>query len=277
MFLDVGDVDAYTQNDLDALLQKATSELSARATPKVLPVQDGHQEDSVVSDEKGSKTTLSHQKVKLDVPLKTDGYFVETSKKGAVRLNPAKIQIIEPDSKQSADEKRSIGNDLAKGSTKSLIKRIVVSKPKNEVPPEVDFDEKTKKKMAVETAGPKWFDMPAPELTDSLKREIQIIKARNVLDPKRHYKREDKNAPEYPKFFQMGTVVAGAADFFSGRRTRREQKDGLVQEVLHDAPTKNYLKRKFVEINGQKALRARHPTTKKRRGKDSNGSQTRRR
>ena len=36
------------------------------------------------------------------------------------------------------------------------------------------------------TAGKNWFDLPRTELTPQLKRDLQLIKMRNVLDPHRH-------------------------------------------------------------------------------------------
>ena len=37
---------------------------------------------------------------------------------------------------------------------------------------------------------------------------------RGALDPKAHYKKLDDT--KFPKYFQMGTVVEGAADYYSG-------------------------------------------------------------
>lgn len=58
-----------------------------------------------------------------------------------------------------------------------------------------------KKKAA--TAGKAWFDLPAPEMTDELRRELQIIRLRHHMDPKRHYKRLSE---KLPKFFQVRTI-----------------------------------------------------------------------
>lgn len=38
---------------------------------------------------------------------------------------------------------------------------------------------------------------------------------RGALDPKAHYKKLD--GTKFPKYFQMGTVVEGAADYYSGK------------------------------------------------------------
>jgi hypothetical protein len=55
---------------------------------------------------------------------------------------------------------------------------------------------------SIETAGDKWFNLPATELTPELKADLFLIKSRHLLDPKRHY-RKDNKSNEVPKFFQV--------------------------------------------------------------------------
>jgi len=43
--------------------------------------------------------------------------------------------------------------------------------------------------------------------------------------------------------------VEGNTDFFTGRMTRKERKETIVDELLQDTQTKSYLKRKADEIN----------------------------
>ena len=98
-------------------------------------------------------------------------------------------------------------------------------------------------------SGSKWFNMKQPELTASVKRDLSIIKQRNALDPKRHYK---KDKWEIPKFFQMGTVIEGNTEFYSARMNRRDRGNTLVEEVLNDNDRKKYFKRKYTEIQDKK-------------------------
>ncbi|KAI8608387.1 Fcf2 pre-rRNA processing-domain-containing protein [Chytriomyces sp. MP71] len=302
-FLALADIDSYTETDLDALLNKATVALEMRAAEAVaaqaaLEEEEEERGEGVLLISEAKKNPFRGQesllvKVKLDAGLQAPvaPYFVETSASGPVRLNPATIEIATRTTESVVPRAKGVGSDnshskdreaiekgLAKGAGKRLVDRIVVSRVQSEVSPELDYDAKTKKKMIKETAGPKWFDMPAPDLTDKLKREIQIIKARNVLDPKHHYKRADKNAPEYPKFFQMGTVIEGAGEFHKlGRIAKRDRRDGLVEEVLADYKTKGYLKRKFGEIQEAKQARSRKPTQKLKKGKSGSISGKKRR
>ncbi|XP_001626745.2 deoxynucleotidyltransferase terminal-interacting protein 2 [Nematostella vectensis] len=108
-----------------------------------------------------------------------------------------------------------------------------------------------KRKQATEqSAGPKWFDLPATTVTPELKQELKVLKMRHILDPKRHYKKNDSK--ELPKYFQMGTVVEGAADFYSSRIPKRSRKNNIVQELLADAQFRRYNKKKFLEIQAAK-------------------------
>ncbi|KAL1923922.1 uncharacterized protein VTP21DRAFT_6957 [Calcarisporiella thermophila] len=127
------------------------------------------------------------------------------------------------------------------------------------------LSKKERKELRDSTAGAGWFDMPKPELTPELKRELQVLKLRNVLDPKRHYKKADKTSPAY---FQVGTVIEGSAEFYSSRLTRKERKRTILEEVMGDTEMRHYYKRKFREVQessqsgGKKAQRQRKQDSK---------------
>jgi hypothetical protein len=42
------------------------------------------------------------------------------------------------------------------------------------------------------------------------------------------------------KSVQVGTVIAPASEFYSGRLTKSDQKTNLVDEILSDPKLKNY-------------------------------------
>lgn len=83
------------------------------------------------------------------------------------------------------------------------------------------------RKLAPETAGKKWFDLPAPQMTDDMKRDLKLLQLRGTFDPKRFYKSSD-HKKSLPKFFQVGTVVESAADFYSGLLTAHADFDLYV-------------------------------------------------
>lgn len=81
------------------------------------------------------------------------------------------------------------------------------------------------------TAGPSWYNLPKTNLTPALKRDLDLLRMRSVLDPKRFYKKENTKA-KAPEFSQIGTVIEGPTDFFSGRIPKKLRKRTLAEEVL---------------------------------------------
>ncbi|KAJ2336182.1 rrna-processing protein fcf2 [Coemansia sp. RSA 2681] len=99
-----------------------------------------------------------------------------------------------------------------------------------------------------QTAGKKWFGMKAPVLTPELKNDLRVLQLRNVLDPKRFYKK-DASAKKIPKYFEVGTIIEGPTEFYSSRLTKKERKTTLVDELLADKQARDYFKRKVNEIH----------------------------
>eukprot|EP00042_Codosiga_hollandica_P033769 m.230070 g.230070 ORF g.230070 m.230070 type:complete len:110 (+) comp54264_c0_seq10:592-921(+) len=90
---------------------------------------------------------------------------------------------------------------------------------------------------------------------------------RDVLDPKHHFKANDNKG--IPKYFQMGSFVDSAADFYSERAIKATRKkvssssfaialqsrtllpcfgQTLVDTLLQDAKFRKRAKDKFIEI-----------------------------
>ncbi|KAJ2467508.1 rrna-processing protein fcf2 [Coemansia sp. RSA 2322] len=104
------------------------------------------------------------------------------------------------------------------------------------------------KKDKEETAGRKWFGMRAPVLTPELKNDLRVLQLRNVLDPKRFYKK-DAGAKKIPKYFEVGTIIEGPTEFYSSRMTKKERRTTIVDELLADKQARDYFKRKVNEIH----------------------------
>ncbi|KAK2873942.1 hypothetical protein FQN49_001972 [Arthroderma sp. PD_2] len=101
------------------------------------------------------------------------------------------------------------------------------------------------------TSGPKWFDLPKTVVTPELKRDLQILRMRSVLDPHRHYKKENGKA-NIPEFSQVGTIVEGPTEFFSARITNKERKKNFAEEVMAVEKESGRFKRKYAEIQAAK-------------------------
>ncbi|AET37683.1 Fcf2p Ecym_1457 [Eremothecium cymbalariae DBVPG len=94
-----------------------------------------------------------------------------------------------------------------------------------------------------------WFQLPKQELTDSLKRDLALIKHRAALDPKRHYKKEKWQIPER---FSVGTIVEGTGEFFSSRIKNKNRTNTILASLMADTDTDRYFRRKYSEIQEKK-------------------------
>jgi hypothetical protein len=75
--------------------------------------------------------------------------------------------------------------------------------------PTLDAAVRTKeaKQSASDTAGAKWFNLPAPKITDDLKRDLRLLRLRGAYDPKRFYKSFDNT--KFPKYFAVSGAGTG--------------------------------------------------------------------
>uniref|UniRef100_A0A8D8QN03 Deoxynucleotidyltransferase terminal-interacting protein 2 n=1 Tax=Cacopsylla melanoneura TaxID=428564 RepID=A0A8D8QN03_9HEMI len=99
-----------------------------------------------------------------------------------------------------------------------------------------------------------WYDLPAPELTQQRKNDLEVLKMRSVLDTKHFYKKNDLKV--LPKYFQIGQVIESPADFYHSRIPKKERKKTLVDELLADAEFKNKCKRKYKTIVQEQAFKS---------------------
>lgn len=145
--------------------------------------------------------------------------------------------------KKISNEIAPINKTLKKSNVKPGFERL------KKVPGYDISDKKLKesrKRQRDKTKGDKWFNLPATEMTDEIKRDLEVIQMRSVLDPKHFYKKNDIKA--LPKYFHIGKVVDSPTDFYSGRLTKKERKRTIVDELMADAEFAKYNKRKYKEI-----------------------------
>ncbi|XP_028668263.1 deoxynucleotidyltransferase terminal-interacting protein 2 isoform X2 [Erpetoichthys calabaricus] len=138
-----------------------------------------------------------------------------------------------------------------------LLQKSVITpdfEKKHVVPPYKESIRKLKQKRREErakTTGDSWFNMKAPELTEDLKNDLRVLKMRSAMDPKRFYKKNDRDG--FPKYFQVGTVVDNPIDFYHARIPKKQRKRTIVDELMADADFRSYNKKKFKEIMAEKA------------------------
>ena len=100
-------------------------------------------------------------------------------------------------------------------------------------------------------AGEGWFNLPRTTLTSALKRDLQLISMRSVLDPHRHYKKASSKS-NIPEFSQTGTVIEGPTEFYSARLNRKDRAKNFVEETMATEKESGRFKRKYTEIQEKK-------------------------
>jgi len=109
---------------------------------------------------------------------------------------------------------------------------------------------KQRREENLNTTGPEWFNMKAPEMTPELKEDLKALQLKSVIDPSRFYKKSD--AKKLPKFFQVGRMVENITDGKKYRLKKSEVKNRLAEEILEADLAKNYTLRKFEELQGKR-------------------------
>lgn len=126
-------------------------------------------------------------------------------------------------------------------------------------------------KDKVEPASTDWHEIPEAKMTPELQRDLRIVENRQHLDPKRFYKSSGtgRRRGELPSRVQIGTVVVGAHEFYSGRLTNKERKGRIIDQVLADERIRHYTKNKFKKLQNDREIKKRvvDPAAKKKRRK----------
>lgn len=158
--------------------------------------------------------------------------------------------------KIKSDFNSSVDNERRLAAKKALQKSIVLDpnfEKLHAVPPmEISKKnlQKERKAEREKTKGKKWYGLPATEMTEEVKHDLEVLQMRSVLDPKHFYKKNDMKV--LPKYFQIGKVMDSPVDFYSNRLSKKERKRTIVDELLADAEFSKYNKRKYKEIISEK-------------------------
>lgn len=115
------------------------------------------------------------------------------------------------------------------------------------------------------SSGDSWFNLKSHELTESRKRDIELIRMRNhFAGPGKYF----KNLHNFnPKFFQMGRIAADPFDYH-GRAKGKERKRTIVQSVMNDEDFQERKRRKLDILSGKQkdeleAIRKKKPNPAK--------------
>ena len=75
---------------------------------------------------------------------------------------------------------------------------------------------------------------------------------RSVLDPKRHYKKDDSKALA-SEFSQIGTIIQGSTEFFNSRLLKKHQKNTIAGEILATEECTDRFRKKYDQLQIAKA------------------------
>ncbi|KAG0280224.1 hypothetical protein BGZ96_001623 [Linnemannia gamsii] len=234
--------------------------------------EDEQQSESAESEEEDDDEDLDALLIKAQASLKRKAMFEE--KIHEPMFNFPKLQTGLKDKnvyikQENGRAKVAVDNVIVvdkgiKAGNKSALETCEVNMNSEKV----HVSKRQKQEEREKTTGKKWFDMPQQVLTPELRRDLQILRLRNVLDPKRFYKREEKGKPRFPKYFQVGTIIEGNTEFYSSRLSKKERATTITGEVMKDIAGRDYYKRKFDEIQVAKQSGGKR-FNKKGKGKQS--------
>jgi hypothetical protein len=78
-----------------------------------------------------------------------------------------------------------------------------------------------------------------------------MLRMRSVLDPKRHYKKENGKF-KVPTYSQVGTIIEGPTEFFSGRIAKKDRKKTFVEEAMVQERETRRFESKYRDIQAAK-------------------------
>jgi hypothetical protein len=93
--------------------------------------------------------------------------------------------------------------------------------------------------------------MPKTDLTPELKKDLQLLRMRSVLNPGQFFKKDSRKDP-VPEYSQVGTIISGPTDPASSRLTRRERKRTIVEEVLGSDDVMAKFKNRYGKVQDRK-------------------------
>jgi len=243
---DSSEDEEISQEYLDSLLEKARKSIAAKAAQNPA-AKNGNTlaEDTIDLDDPGSELK--------SLPPLDPGSLPQPYITLGERPNDAPSAIRDLDAERAMKASSSI------------------SAPTPPVPPPEltrsgrPLTKKEKKALKERTAGPKWFDLPAPAEADRprLYKEYQALRLRNQLDPKRFYRKdpgESRGIKGLPKHFAIGTIIPTSTPFggqSADNLPRSARKRTLVDELVDDAEARHYTKRKFNELQSARAAKGR--------------------
>ncbi|KAH7827181.1 putative Fcf2 pre-rRNA processing [Monocercomonoides exilis] len=87
----------------------------------------------------------------------------------------------------------------------------------------------------------KWASMESSKTDESVEKDLRFLELRKYASKKQFYK--STGMKEKPKTFQIGTVMEGPGEYFSGRLTKKQRQKTLLDEIKQTRSEKDRLKK----------------------------------
>jgi hypothetical protein len=238
-------VDSTTNGSVKKMGEQVDAEEDGMETVDYGMETDGNVQPDVILLESDTKkksipNRLSRTGVmvtSLQPRMKEKPYFSYSSKSGVVSV--------------SSSTGKQLG--LSWGETEEeLLKKSVITSDfeKKETAPPMYVSKyakaKARKEAREKSTGSGWYEMQAPEMTAELKNDLKLLRMRGALDPSQHYKASDWK--KLPRYFEVGKMVSGPAEFYSSRVPKRQRKQTIMDELLQDHQFKRYQKKKYSDL-----------------------------
>ncbi|EFO23024.1 hypothetical protein LOAG_05462 [Loa loa] len=158
----------------------------------------------------------------------------------------------------STENKTPVAHSILDEATKELLSKSIIKpgfeKYLGEAHVPISWRELKRQRKAnrERTKGDAWYNLPACEMTEERKRDLEILQMRGSIDSKAHYRKNDRSV--LPKYFQVGTVIETKADFYSSRVPKKQRKRTVVEELLADADLQTKQRKKYQEIKAREAV-----------------------
>ena len=108
-----------------------------------------------------------------------------------------------------------------------------------------------------------WLGFRPTPTSEEVQADIALLRNRNYLDPKRFYKSSDGQSGKRRSIVQVGTVIEGAAEFYSSRLTKKEKRSNVTDEVLADTSLSGYVQNKSRSMQRQKTAESKKAKRRK--------------
>jgi len=106
-----------------------------------------------------------------------------------------------------------------------------------------------------DNAGTGWNNMAAPRMTVELKQELLAMKLKRAAEGEGKRLKKDKVTTEddldennLPKYFQIGTIVENAKEFYSDRVSKKKRQQSFLDELIQEDKETGYVTQRYHSI-----------------------------